>query len=217
VLAVSEFPIYEAALVRAAHRRYGWRRRGRRVAVAVAAAAVAGVVLLVARPGPPDVERPAVVKWTTTDVPRFGVAVSVPAGWRLAPRSLTPALTEPREIVTATTFRAVPVIGSCAQFPGVRLGPGDALVSVQEWGGAAAFAPRPARFAAVPISPVTGRIVQSCTGGADAISYQSFSVGMRNFNALVVADPRASSKVRGQAYEILDRLRFDQGFMPWWR
>jgi hypothetical protein len=66
------------------------------------------VVLLVARPAAPDVELPADAAWTTTSVPRYGVAVSLPAGWRLARQSLTPRLYDPREIVTATTFRPCP-------------------------------------------------------------------------------------------------------------
>ena len=98
----------------------------------------------------------------------------------------------------------------------MTLGPGDALVTVQERAGGSAFAPRPRRFAPVPTSPITARGVQACVG-TGTVSFQDFSDGFRNFHALVVVDPRASARVRAQAFEILDRLRFDQGFVPWWR
>ncbi len=213
---MSEFPLYEAALVRAAHRRYGWRRWRPRVVLAVAAAALAGVVLLVARPAPPDDERAATPRWTTVAVPRYGVDVSLPEGWKLASASLTPHLLDPHEILTAATFTPVPRASGCSHFPSARLGSGDALVSVQERARAAAFAPRPRRFTPVPISPITTRIVQQCVLSPATVSYEEFSDGLRNFHALVVLDPRASPAVRVQAYAILDRLRFDPRFVPWW-
>jgi hypothetical protein len=214
---VSEFPALEASLLRAARRRYGWRRWRPRVAVAVAAAALAGVVLLVARPAAPaDVERPAAPAWKTVPVPRYGATVSLPEGWSLARASLTPHLLDPHEILTAITPSVTPVQRNCAQFPAVALGPDAALVTIQERAGATAFAPRPARFRDTPVSPITARMVQACVGGPGAVSYQSFSDGTRNFNALVVIAPSATSRVRGEAYAILDRLRFDQSFVPWW-
>jgi hypothetical protein len=210
---MSEFPVFEASLLRAAHRRYGWRRWRPRVAVALVAAAAAGVMLLlVARPAPRSDE----VAWSTVNVSRYGVDVSVPAGWQIAPRSLTPYLVDPREIVTATTFVPVAPAHPCAQWPAVALGPGDALVTVTERAGVTTFAPRPRRFEPVPTSPLTARLVQDCVGPG-TVSYQDFSDGFRNFHALVVIDPRASPRVRVEAYQILDRLRFDQRFEPWWR
>jgi hypothetical protein len=215
---MSEFPALEASLLVAARRRYGWRRWRPRVALAVASAGLAGIVLLVARPAPPaDVERPAAPAWKTTELPRYGVTVNLPKGWSLAKASLTPHLLDPHEILTATTFPVAPVERPCTQFPAVALAPRGAIVTVQERAGAAAFAPRPARFAPEPVSPVTARIVQSCVGGPGALSYQSFSDGMRNFQALIVVAPSASDRVRGEAYAILDRLRFDPSFTPWWR
>ena len=214
---MSEFPAFEAALLGAARRRYGWRRWRPRAAGAVIAAAAAGVVLLVARPAAPDVEVPAGTHWTTTGVSRYGLVVSLPAGWRLARQSLTPRLTDPREIMTATTFPAVPVPRACTAFPAVALGPGDALVSVQERSGASRFPARPRRFGPAPMSPIGLRMANACVGGAGEVSYQDFSDGLRNFHALVVVDTRATPLVRDQAYGILDRLRFDPRFVPWWR
>jgi hypothetical protein len=210
---MSEFPAFEASLARAAHRRYGWRRWRPRIAFTLAAAAAAGVMLLlVARPAPRDDE----VAWSKVNVARYGVDVSVPAGWQVATASLTPRLGDPREILTATTFSPVVPAHPCAQWPAVTLGPGDALVTVQERAGRIAFAPRPQRFEPVPTSPITARLVQACVG-TGTVDYQDFSDGLRNFHALVVVAPRASARVRAQAYEILDRLRFDHGFVPWWR
>ena len=214
---MSEFPAFEASLLRAAHRRYGWRRWRPRVAFALVAAAAAGVMLLLVRPAPRDPERVAQPAWKTVSVPAYGVDVSLPEGWQIAPRSLTPQLEDPREIVTATTFAPVASARPCTAFPAVTVGAGDALVSVQERAGASGFAPRPPRFKPAPTSPITARLVQACVANPGTVSWQDFSDGFRSFHALVVIDPRASARVRGEAYQILDRLRFDQGFIPWWR
>jgi hypothetical protein len=213
---MSEFPVFEASLLRAAHRRYGWRRWRPRIAVALVAAAAAGVMLLLGRPAPRDPEHVATA-WKTVSIPAYGVAVSLPAGWRVAPRSLTPHLADPHEILTATTFTPVPSVRRCTTFPSVTVGPGAALVSVQERAGRAGFAPRPRRFEPAPTSPITARLVRACVANAGIVSWQDFSDGFRNFHALVVVDPQASARVRVEAYQILDRLRFDQRFVPWWR
>jgi hypothetical protein len=214
---MSEFPLFEASLLRAAHRRYGWRRWRPRVAVVLVAAAAAGVALLFARPAPRDPEHVAHPVWRTIRVPAYGVDVSLPSGWQIAPRSLTPHLGDPHEILTATTFAPVPSARRCTTFPTVTVGPGDALVSVQERAGAAGAAPRPQHFAPVPTSPITACIAGACLASTGTVSWLSFSDGFRNFHAVVVIDPRASARVRVEAYQILDRLRFDQQFVPWWR
>lgn len=214
---MSEFPVFEASLLRAAHRRYGWRRWRPRIVVALVAAAAAGVTLLLVQPAPRDPEHVARPAWRTLTVPAYGVDVSLPSGWQIAPRSLTPHLLDPHEILTATTFPPVPSTRRCSAFPSVTVGPGDALVSVQERAGRGGFAPRPQRFGPVPISPVTARLVQTCVGSPGMVSWQDYSDGFRNFHALVVVDPSATAQVRDEAYAILDRLRFDQDFVPWWR
>lgn len=216
---MSEFPVFEASLLRAAHRRYGWRRWRPRIAVALVAAAAAGVMLLlVARPTPPNDE----VAWTATNVTRYGVEVSVPAGWHVAPVSLTPHLRDPHEIVSATTFATGAPIERCAQLPAAalrRMSATDALVSVQERGkGSPANAPRPLRFANATFVPVSPIIVRPCAGAAfsGSLTMADFSDGPRNLTALVAFGANASPTVRGDAYAILDRMRFDPGYMPWW-
>jgi hypothetical protein len=218
---MTEFPSLEASLLRAARRRYGWRRWRPRVAVAVAAAALAGVVLLVARPATPDVERQAAPGWTTTNVPRYGLSISLPDGWRLAPRSLTPYLGDPREIASATTFAPGTPVERCAMFPVAaleRLTPTDALVSVQERGaGSPALAPRPARFQPAAQTD-SARIAATCLGRpvAGTLTYTSFSDGPRNLAVLMVVGSSASARVRGQAVAIVDRMRFSPTFVPSW-
>jgi hypothetical protein len=214
---VSEFPALEASLLRAAHRRYGWRRWRPRVAVALVAAAAAGVILLVTRPPAPDDERAAVATWTTVSVPRYGVNVSLPAGWRLAGATLTPHLLDPHEILTAATF--VPQrrdVRGCAMVPPIAVARNGAFVTVQERAAGMTAAPRPKRFTTQPTSPITAGIVRSCAPGTDAVSYLQFSDGMRSFDAFVAVAPGAPPAVRVQAFGILDRLRFDSGFVPWW-
>jgi len=217
---MSEFPAFEASLLRAAQRRYGWRRRRPRIAVALVAAVAAGAMfLLAARREPPDREVP----WTTTTAARYGVAVSLPKGWRLAPSTLTPHLLDPHEIVSATTFAPGTSLESCAMLPAAalrRMSAADALVTVQERGkGSPANAPRPVRFANATFTPVSPIIVHHCAGAgfAGRLTMADFSDGPRNLTALVAFGADASPVVRGQAYAILDRMRFDPGFVPWWR
>jgi hypothetical protein len=221
---MSEFPVFEASLLRAAHRRYGWRRWRPRIVVALVVAAAAGVMLLVvARPGPREPERQAVSQWTHYSVPRYGLDVSLPKGWHLAPRTLTPHLLDPHEIMSATTFGAGAPLEGCAQLPAAalrRMGATDALVSVQERGkGSPANAPRPLHFAHATFVPVSEIVVSPCAGPGFAGSFKmaDFSDGPRNLTALVALGNDASPAVRGQAYAILDRLRLDPGFAPWWR
>jgi hypothetical protein len=216
---VSEFPAFEASLLRAAHRRYGWRRWRPRIAFALVAAGAAGVLLLLAaRPEPPDREVP----WTTTAAARYGVDVSVPAGWRVATASLTPHLVDPREIVSATTFAPGKPLESCAMLPAAalrRMSATDALVTVQERGkGSPANAPRPLHFANATFVPVSPVVARPCAGPAFAGSVRmaDFSDGARNLTALVAFGADASPRVRVQAYAILDRMRFAPDFVPWW-
>jgi hypothetical protein len=214
---MSEFPAFEASLLRAAQRRYGWRRRRPPIALALVAAAAAGALLLLAaRPAPRDHERPAAPRWEHYSVPRYGLDLSLPEGWRLAPRTLTPHLLDPHEVLSATTFPAGAPIERCAMLPAAalqRMGPTDALVTVQERGkGSPGFAPRPSRFGAAAFTPVFA----TCAGPAFAgsVARTDFSDGPRNLSAIVALGADASPT---EAYAILDRIRYDPGYVPWWR
>ena len=212
---MSEFPALEASLLRAAHRRYGWRRWRPRVAIALVAAAAAGVTLLLAaRPQPVEREHTATPRWERYSVPRYGVDVSLPPGWHLAAQTLTPRLLDPREIVSATTFAPGAPIAGCAMFPAAairRMGPTDALVSVQERG-------RGSPRGVQRLMPDTPRLnLADCVGAfGGSLTWTDLGHGPRNLTALVAFGAGASRTVRGDAYAILDRMRFDPGYVPSW-
>ncbi len=128
----------------------------------------------------------------------------------------------PHEIMSATTFAPGAPLEGCAQLPAGalrRMGATDALVSVQERGkGSPANAPRPVRFATATFVPVSEIVVAPCAGPgfAGSLTMTDFSDGPRNLTALVALGNHASPAVRGQAYAILDRIRFAPGYVPWW-
>ncbi len=96
----------------------------------------------------------------------------------------------------------------------------DALVTVQERGlGATPFPARPSTFPR-GVNPAINRRLVSCVGRAVppvSGSCIPFSDAGRDFSALVVVGAGAPPAVRGQAFRILDRLRFDPGVRPDWR
>jgi hypothetical protein len=164
-----------------------------------------------------------VSEWSAFDVPRYGLSGALPSGWRLAPRTQTPRLDDPREIVTAATFAPGPALERCNHRPVAAIaamGRTDALVTVQERGAAAPvadFPARPAHFAAAE-SPGIARTVQECLGGPlpARVSRQEFRDGTRAFHVLVALGPDASPATEAEALGVLDRLRFDQRFEPDW-
>ena len=109
------------------------RRRARMTAgAAVAVVAVAATVwLLPGRPG--ALIDDAVGQGESVRV-WSDVQVTVPAGWTIADRTLTPSLMSPEEILSASTA-AMPIGGDrCANVPEAaieQLGPADAFVTVQ--------------------------------------------------------------------------------------
>jgi hypothetical protein len=138
-----------------------------------------------------------------------GIRFTIPPGWRAAPASLTPHLTNPREVLTVGTG-ALPVGGRCAQFPSAALaalGPTDGLVTVQErLGSVAGFPARPRRFS-LP-DPDTSE-AGACAGpGATFTSYWfEFRDRGRGFHVLVAFGRQAPAARRQQALAILDSLR----------
>jgi hypothetical protein len=208
-----ELPALEAALDAAARRRYGrarWRRLVPRarpaIALAAAAAVIAAIVLLwpAATPRP----RPAEPRdWTTTTNAARGFSVSLPAGWALARERLTPKLVDPRELFSAGTFPLHYRPGGCNHMPDAALrsmGPRDGFVSVLESSPSDTFPPRPRHFRA---QPTTGL---ECIQNRFETSWLLFADRGRDFYALVVLGRQAPASVRGQAFEILDRLRVER-------
>jgi hypothetical protein len=75
--------------------------------------------------------------WTSYRSARWGYAVSFPSSWHRAERPVTPALTDPREILSLGTFALRYRPTNCEAFAGSAredLGPRDALMTIQERG-----------------------------------------------------------------------------------
>src|SRR4051812_8750439 len=146
-----------------------------------------------------------------------GVSVELPAGWQPAHETLTPQLSDPREVLSVGTFALRYRKGECAQMPSsalADLGPGDALVTLQERGrdaGPDGFPPRPQHF-----GPGPGIESVECVPDRLAAHWFGFSDGDRRFHALVVFGRDAPPAVHDQAWAILDGLRVDPGVRPDW-
>jgi hypothetical protein len=140
-----------------------------------------------------------------------GLTFRVPVGWHVAAHSLTPHLTNPRELFTAGTGRLVARPARCAHVPSAALaamGGGDVLVSVQErFGSDSAFPPRPGRFGLD--GPVMSDAA-SCAGPHPA--FESYWFGFRDrgrgFHVLVAVGRSASEARVQEALGILDSMRF---------
>jgi hypothetical protein len=138
-----------------------------------------------------------------------GVRYLLPAGWHAASRSLTPHLTNPRQLLSAGTGR-LPVGGLCAHMPSAALHamrPQDVLVIVQErLGSTSSFARRPAHFSA---QGDTRSEAQECAGEHPAfVSYWfGFRDGGRGFHVLVAVGRSASPAQAKRAFALLDSLR----------
>lgn len=140
-----------------------------------------------------------------------GVAYRVPAGWHVAARSLTPQLTNPRELFTAGTGPLDAGPGRCAHMPSAALaamGDHDVLVTVQERvGSASAFPPRPQHFG---LNGSTGSDADACAGPHPA--FTSYWAGFRDHNRgfhVLVAVGRSAARARvREALALLDSMRF---------
>jgi hypothetical protein len=138
-----------------------------------------------------------------------GIRYTIPPDWRAARASLTPHLTNPREVLTVGTG-ALPVGGRCVQFPSAALtalGPSDALVTVQErLGSVTTFPARPRHFA-LP-APNTSEAADCAGPGASFDSYWfEFREGGRGFHVLVAFGPTAPAERRREALAVLDSLQ----------
>ena len=152
-----------------------------------------------------------------------GLIAQLSAGWQAAPSALTPHLQDPREVLAIGTYPLRYRETDCAHVPGSALedlGPGDALVTLQErgldrgslWSG---FPERPARF-----GPELGSRSEAsqCVPAARLIDHWfAFTDGDRHFHVLVAFGERASPAVREQAWSILDTLRVDPSRVPDWQ
>jgi hypothetical protein len=191
---------------------------GRRAIAAVLATAAAGglIAALVAGSGDRG-HAPA----TVTPYSAYGLTVGLPAGWRAAPRSLTPHLADPRERLSVATFALRYRQTLCAHMPGSALddlGARDAFVTLQERGTSPTtlFPPRPADFAAGEAASGPSEAGDCAPGARFTDHWFTFADGGRNFHVLVAFGPDASAATRRQAWHILDGLRVDPGVRPTW-
>ena len=138
-----------------------------------------------------------------------GVRYTIPAGWHAARSSLTPHLTNPREVLSVGTG-ALPAGGSCAQFPSAALAamrPTDALVTVQErLGSFRGFPARAKRFSLG--SPDTSE-AQACAGGNRSMHtyWFEFRQDGRGFHVLVAIGVSAPAARVREALAVLDSLQ----------
>ena len=148
-----------------------------------------------------------------SDAHRF--SAELPPGWERAPRSLTPGLSNPAEILSAGTVRALrPTAGACAHMPVAaieRVGPRDAFVSVQERYGEARFPDRPERFALPAPDPGSDAAACARNGGRLDVYWFGFRDARRGFHVLVVLGREAPPARREEALALLDSLRFEPG------
>jgi hypothetical protein len=151
-----------------------------------------------------------------------GLAVDLPAGWQRAGASLTPRLTEPREVLSVGTFPLRPGGDRCSHMAERALadiGPQDAFITLQERGydpssAWTEFPPRPQRF-----GPGLGSASEAggCAPGARFTDHWfGFSEAGRHFHVLVAFGPEAPPPVRDQAWAVLDSLRIDPSVQPDW-
>jgi hypothetical protein len=152
---------------------------------------------------------------------RYGYDVTIPEGWRRAPRSLTPELLDPREILAVATFRPPVTSDGCSNMPSTALArmPRDgALVEIEERGGSptSEFVRRPPRFTAA--AGTADIEVVHCVPQPPRFRprWISFRDGGRAFYALVAIGKSAPPSVRREAYEILNSLRFDPSRKATW-
>jgi hypothetical protein len=152
-----------------------------------------------------------------------GVAVVLPVGWRAANESLTPALTDPREVLAVATFPLRHRESGCAHVAGAALsdlGPQDAFVTLQERGldpGSTwpDFPARPARFG--PSLGVRSEAAACVPSARFTDHWFGFTDADRHFHVLVAFGPDASPAVRDQAWRVLDSLQIDPNMPPDWR
>lgn len=138
-----------------------------------------------------------------------GVRYLLPGEWHAASRSLTPQLTNPRELLSAGTG-SLPAGGGCAHMPSAALRAmrsQDVLVTVQErLGSPRSFPPRPAHFRA---SGDTRSDALDCAGPRRPFTsyWFGFRDGGRGFHVLVAIGRTASRERAAGAWALLDSLR----------
>jgi hypothetical protein len=165
-----------------------------------------------------------------------GIAVPLPAGWRIAPRSLTPNVTDPHEVVSLGTGPMPAAARDCAHMPGRAIdhtAPAGAFVSLQERSRTVAAAadaaadpdplrgypPRPARWKLLPAAAAEGFVC--VTASRVQVWWRPFRENGRAFYLLVAIGRDAPAARRAQALAVANGLRIAPGTTvgggPWLR
>ena len=150
-------------------------------------------------------------KDTATTRTAHGLTATLPAGWQSASRSLTPHLTEPREVLAVATYPLRYRRTGCAHVAGSALedlGPTDAFVTLQERPPSPSrrgFPRRPAHFGARLGRPSEASRCVPKARFAD--HWLTFSDAGRRFHVDVAFGPRSSAATRRAAWAILDGLK----------
>ena len=188
-------------------------------ALSGAVAAVLAATLLVAC-GNEKVSTPAatiiepVPRWTLYHDTGGRFSIRFPAGWVRATQSLTPLLSDPREIVSIGTYTMRPGGELCEHLPANALedlGPEDAFLSIEE-----RAAPHLAVYPARPTQFTLGKPNEEFDGVGcvrdpnDLFQWWlSFRDGDRAFYALVALGKSASEETRQQVLETLNSFQVD--------
>jgi hypothetical protein len=161
---------------------------------------------------------------TTYRSAEWGYTVTVPDGWHRAEQSLTPTLTDPREILSLGTFPLRYRRSECAHVPTSALEDmtaADVFVTIQERGldpdsDWPDFPPRPAHFR---FEPGQDSEAPHCVRGSVRFvdHWFGFSDAGRHFHVEVALGTAAAEDLRREAYRILDSLRLDPNVKADWR
>ena len=150
-----------------------------------------------------DVADSAGAQWTTVRNDQFGLSMTVPPGWPSTSASLTPNLTDPREVLSAGTFEVAPQ-GSCILPPTVQsMAPTDVFVTVYLW----QYWPAGSRRGRTTSAPSSGT-ARSCASPCPTASRAmiNFSDHGRELSALVVLGNQATPQQQADAFKVLDSL-----------
>jgi hypothetical protein len=161
--------------------------------------------------------------WITYRDAQHGLSLTLPPGWHRARRSLTPTLSEPREILSVGSYRLRYNRRSRCGVPGCPLpaldgfGRGDVLISIQERRNVrrpveAGFSPRRRPFAPEPMRlhyppGARWRCARRVLGQT---TWTPFTDNGRAFYAFVAVGRAATSATRRDARRVIERLAFDR-------
>jgi hypothetical protein len=156
-------------------------------------------------------QRPA---WTTYDDQEGRFSIRYPAAWERSMQSLTPGLTDPREIVSVGSYHMRPGGELCAHLPVNALedlSPADAFLTVQERAQPhlADYPPRPTQFdLGKPTEGFDGELCVREPGDLHQW-WLPFRDGSRAFYALVALGASASEETRQQVTQTLNSFHID--------